>query len=60
MTKEEWNNWYSSFYGRLPQIGRVLLDQSKELRDALDQENYSLAEEIVIEMFPDSIWGNLN
>lgn len=56
--KEQWDNWYSSFYRGLPPVGRLLLDQSKELKDALAQENYPLAGAIVREMFPDSIWGN--
>lgn len=59
MNKEQWDNWYTGFYNSLPPIGRILLEQSKELKDALARENYSLAEEIVREMFPDSIWGKI-
>ncbi|HWC59155.1 MAG TPA: hypothetical protein VHC44_05615 [Verrucomicrobiae bacterium] len=56
MTKKQWNNWYSQVYAGLSEIERLSLDYSEHLREAVEKEDYFLAEQIVMEMFPDSAW----
>jgi hypothetical protein len=50
MTKDEWNNWFPKFRSKLSEIDRLWVDQSEELQNAIDAEDYWLAEDIVLEI----------
>jgi len=56
MKKEQLRKWYARVCRSLSDTDRAVLDQSEELCKAIANQDYFLAEQIVLKKFPDSAW----